>query len=290
MLEKYTIHVNRREKLYRYLLILIFSISSGYAEIYTGHDQQGKTYFSDRPLSGSVLLDLKPVGYSWYTVKKVVDGDTVTLDSGLKIRLASINTPEIESRHRLAEAGGDEAKKYLTKWLQGKQIRLVKDLDKKDKYGRTLAHLFTHDQQHINLELVARGLAIVNLYPPNLKYHQALLHAQKQAEAAFLGLWQYPQYQPKPMSMLGLKKLRGWQRLLGTVQYIRTKKKYSYLIFNDQIDLRIAKKNLTLFPPLQEYVGKPLEIRGWPTRRKQHYSILIRHPSAIKILADLQSP
>jgi hypothetical protein len=50
------------------------------------------------------------------------------------------------------------------------------------------------------------------------------------------------------------------------------------------IDIRIPKANLDLFPELETYLGKPLEIRGWASRSKQHFSILIQHPSAIIVL------
>ncbi len=277
-----------RKNVYRTIAIAFLAIltDSIYAEIYSGHDQQGRPYFSDRPRTGSELLALNPVGYSWYTIKSIYDGDTVQLSSGLKVRLAGINTPEIESRHKLAEAGGAEAKTALVDLLQGKQVRLELDREAKDKYGRTLAYLFTRDQLHINLELVRKGWAMINLYPPNLKYQQQFIQAQQYAEQGRLGLWSYPEYQAKHISTLVFDSPRGWQRVFGIAKKVRTERKFAYMEFTDQVDVRIAIDNLELFPPLQEYVGQRIEIRGWPSRRKDHYSILVRHPSAIKILED----
>lgn len=281
-----------RQNLIRKFIFLILAIltNSVSAEIYTGYDQQGKPYYSDQAQTGAKLLALKPAGYTWHTVKHVYDGDTIKLSSGLKVRLAGINTPEIETRYQTQERGGKEAKIALTRWLEGQQVRMEMDVEKKDKYGRTLAHLFTRDQQHLNLELVKKGLAIVNLHPPNLRYQQKLLKAQQEAELEQLGLWNYPEYQPKNIDTLTLAPKRGWQRLLGTVNKIRVQRKFVYLELSEQVDMRIAKQNLDLFPALQEYIGQPIEIRGWSSRRKDHYSILIRHPSAIKTLQGKALP
>ena len=247
-----------RQNFYRYFIFVFLGILTGSvcAEIYSGYDQQGRPYFSDRAQAGSKLLALKPAGYTWHTVKRIYDGDTVKLSSGLRVRLAGINTPEIESRNKMQEPGGEEAKIALSHWLQGRQVRLEMDIETKDKYGRTLAHLFTRDQQHINLELVNKGLAIVNLHPPNLRYQRQLLKAQQDAELERRGLWNYSKYQAKNINTLVLQSKRGWQRLLGTVDKIRVERKFVYLEFSNQVDARIAKNNLDLFPPLQEYVGQ----------------------------------
>jgi hypothetical protein len=53
------------------------------------------------------------------------------------------------------------------------------------------------------------------------------------------------------------------------------------LILNDKVNVRISVANLALFPDLKNYLNKPLEIRGWASKNKDHYSILVQHPSAI---------
>jgi hypothetical protein len=73
-------------------------------------------------------------------------------------------------------------------------------------------------------------------------------------------------------------------RLTGRVQSIRRSRRYSYLEISTQADIRIANTNLSYFPELSEYKDKEIEIRGWLSRSKEHYSVLIRHPSALKII------
>ncbi|MGZ4981330.1 MAG: thermonuclease family protein [Methylobacter sp.] len=116
------------------------------AEIYQWQDAQGSKHFSDRPVADAKIVDIKP-GYGFYTVKTVYDGDTVVLEDGRKIRLLGINTPEVQHRGKLADAGGDEAKQWLTDKLKNTKVRLEAGVEKTDKYGRTLAHLFTEKKR-----------------------------------------------------------------------------------------------------------------------------------------------
>lgn len=199
------------------LLILVLSPLSAQADIFQWVDKNGNKHFSDIPHQGAKKLQINS-GHSYYQVKKVYDGDTVLLSNGNKVRFLGINTPEVEGRHKSAQAGGEEAKRWLQKTLKNKKIRLEKDVEKQDKYNRLLAHLFTKDKQHINLELVKRGLATVNIHPPNLKYTNELIKAQQQAEQNKLGVWQRKEYTPKQVNKLNRSNYKGWQRIKGEIK------------------------------------------------------------------------
>jgi len=252
------------------------------ADIFQWRNADGIPSFSDRPHLGARVLEISP-GYSFYQIKKVYDGDTILLNNGKKVRFLGINTPEVEKRNQPGQVGGEAAKQWLIKRLKGHTVRLEKDVEYKDKYGRLLAHIFTDDQQHINLELVQRGLATVNIYPPNLKYSQLLLQAQSQAEQAKLGLWKDKAYARKPVSAVKKTRLKGWQRLVGRVNSIGYGKKYSYLNLTDYFSVKIANDSLDLFPDLSTYRGQLIEVRGWVNRHKNHFSLFVRHPSALII-------
>ncbi len=267
-----------------FLLLMLASKSfSCLSEIYQWKDQYGKSHFSDVKRAQAKLVKINS-GYGYFFVKRVFDGDTVMLENDTKVRLLGIDTPEVEHRNKPGQSGGEEAKRWLEHAVLGKKIRLQKDIEKKDKYGRTLAHIFTQDRRHINLELVELGLATVNIYPPNLQFTKELLRAQEYAETEGLGMWRYPQYQPMTVAAMDGKRLKGWQRIVGTVERIRQSRKYVYLVFSKQFDARIALKNLIYFPDIKSYIGKKIEVRGWLSRRKKHRSMLIRHPAAIKIV------
>jgi endonuclease YncB( thermonuclease family) len=259
--------------------VLSFSCSVQ-AEIFLWLDENGNKHFSDKPHHDAEVMQLK-ADHTFYQVKKVYDGDTVLLRNGKKVRFLGVNTPETEGRNKSAQAGGEEAKRWLEKQLKNKKIRLELDAEKKDRYGRLLAYIFTEDKAHINLELVKRGLATVSIYPPNLKYTQALLAAQGNAEQAKKGIWQYSEYAPKAADQIKTGSYKGWQRVIGVISNIHNTGKYSYLNLTDQFSLKIDKKALSLFPDLDRYIGKKVEVRGWINKNKKRYSMIIRHPSAI---------
>ncbi|WAK01380.1 thermonuclease family protein [Methylobacter sp. YRD-M1] len=268
----------------KFLLILLLAWPSwAGAEIYQWRDDRGNRHFSDRTSPEAKIVDIKP-GYSFYRVKKVFDGDTVLLEDGRKIRLLGINTPEVRHRNEDPQAGGDEAKQWLINKLQNRKVRLETDVEKTDKYKRTLAHLFTENDEHINLQLVGAGLAAVSIYPPNLLHAAELIKAQDQAEQARSGIWQRAEYAAIPIGSLTDQGRAGWMRLAGKVVNIRNSRKYSYLEFSSsRFEARIERKWLPLFPDMNGYLGKEIEVRGWLNKNKNGFSMLIRHPSAIKL-------
>jgi endonuclease YncB( thermonuclease family) len=283
----------------RILLILLLCLPGWVnAEIYQWQDASGNKHFSDRqgrwkcrnrsgtdatecPVADAKTVDIKP-GYGFFKVKTVYDGDTVVLEDGRKIRFLGINTPEVQHRDKQADAGGDEAKRWLVDKLKNTKVRLEAGTEKTDKYGRTLAHLFTENKQHINLQLVELGLAAVSIYPPNFHYVNELVNAQDQAELAKLGIWGRPEYAAIPVGNLSEGGHPGWTRLVGKVVNIRKTRKSVYLEFSPAFEARIESQWLDLFPDVNDYLGKTLEVRGWLNKNKEHWSMLIRHPSAIK--------
>lgn len=253
------------------------------ADIYQWQDANGSEHFSDRSHADAKTINIQP-GYGFYDIKRIFDGDTVMLADGRKIRLLGINTPEVQHKNTSTQAGGEEAKRWLTDKLQQRKIRLELDVEKTDKYGRTLAHIITDQKEHINLQLVAAGLAAVNIYPPNLRYVDELVKAQNQAEKNRLGIWRRPEYAARPADSISAADHAGWMRLTGKVMTIRNSRKFVYLVFSDRFEARIERKWLSLFPDVNAYLGQQLEVRGWLNKYKRGFSMLIRHPSAIKRL------
>lgn len=204
------------------------------------------------------------------------------LENDTKVRLLGINTPEMGSRYRTEETGGKRAKQWLNAQLKGQIVRLETDVEPLDKYGRTLAHVFNQAGEHINRQLVQQGLATVSLYPPNLRYADALIAAEQQAETGQLGLWGDTDYRVKAINDLNANNQQGWQRLTGTVRSIRQTRQYVYLEFSDHFNARIHRSNVRLFSALDAYVGKNLELRGWINKQQGQLSMLIRHPDALR--------
>ena len=121
----------------------------------------------------------------------------------------------------------------------------------------------------------------MSIYPLNLLYVNQLVAAGKQAEQDNLGIWALPDYTPIPVNELTNSGHAGWLRLTGQIVDIRNTSKFVYLVFSDQFDVRIERKWPSLFPALNGYLGKIIEVRSWLNNSKKHFSMLIRHPSAI---------
>lgn len=266
--------------------ILVFSLLSQFSfasQIFRSEDAQGRVTYSDTATTGAQQVDIptQKIGFS-HRVSKVYDGDTIVLNSGKRVRLLGINAPEVASRYRASEPGGLAAKKWLQEKLHNKSVHLQFDQEKYDRYQRLLAHLFLPGEKHLNEALLENGHAILNIVPPNLRYTDKLIRAQQRAEKQKLGIWSMPRYQPLPISRI-TNENRGWQRYIGTPKSIKRNRKYSRLIFNQKTNIRIANENLELFPNLETYLEKSIEIRGWVSRNGENYSILVRHPSALII-------
>jgi len=255
------------------------------ADIFRSEDEKGTVTFSDKPSQNAQKIQTQPQSNRYlHTVTKVYDGDTIILKNGERVRLLGINTPEIESRHRSDETGGQAAKQWLQDKLNGGQVYLEYDKQQRDKYKRLLAHCFLPDDEHLNKTIVEAGLASLSIIPPNVRYSEQLISAQQQAQQNKRGIWGASAYKPRSVTTLKKGNSKGWQRFLATASSIKKGRTYIRLILEKNVDIRIPMANLDLFPELESYLGKPLEIRGWASRSKQHYSILVQHPSAIIIL------
>jgi len=126
-------------------------------------------------------------------IKKFVDGDTFWVDDGskkgLKIRLIGVNTPETVHPQKPVEFYGKEASAYVKDLLIGKKVRLEFDVDRVDRYGRTLAYVFLKDGTFLNAELVKNGYAQIMTIPPNVKYSEKFLKLEREARDNNRGLW-----------------------------------------------------------------------------------------------------
>ncbi len=116
------------------------------------------------------------------TVSKVIDGDTIELSDGRRVRYIGINTPE---RGQPYYQEATEANRHL---IRGREIQLEFDVDTFDKYGRTLAYVWADDLS-VNLEIVRRGFANAYTVPPNVRYEAEFQTAERAAREAGRGLW-----------------------------------------------------------------------------------------------------
>lgn len=124
-------------------------------------------------------------------VERIVDGDTlVVAHLEERVRLIGIDSPETP-QDGPAECFGREAAAHLADLVPpGTQVRVVFDVERTDRYGRPLGHLFRADDgAFVNLAMVRDGYASTLTIPPNVAHEAALVAAQREAREAGRGLW-----------------------------------------------------------------------------------------------------
>ncbi|MGQ9622579.1 MAG: thermonuclease family protein [Candidatus Caldatribacteriaceae bacterium] len=124
-----------------------------------------------------------------YLVVRVIDGDTIELSNGEKVRYIGINTPELHHPQKGVEYFAKEAYDANRRMVEGKKVRLEFDVEKRDRYGRLLAYVYV-DGIMVNEWLVANGYAQVATFPPNVKYAERFLSLEREARRLKLGLWE----------------------------------------------------------------------------------------------------
>lgn len=124
-----------------------------------------------------------------YRIARVVDGDTVELGNGRKVRYIGINTPETVDPRRQVECFGKEASAFNASLVEGKTVRLERDVSETDKYGRLLRFVYLEDGTFINEVLVREGYAYASAYTPDVSRKELFLEAEKDARENHRGLW-----------------------------------------------------------------------------------------------------
>lgn len=123
-------------------------------------------------------------GTATCTVARVTDGDTFECVGGERVRLLLIDAPELD-QGPFGPAARDSAAALLP---AGAAARLEFDVEVRDRYERLLAHVYV-DSTHVNHALVRRGMAVVSVYPPNVRHVETLRAAADSARAERVGLW-----------------------------------------------------------------------------------------------------
>src|SRR3989338_9442187 len=139
-------------------------------------------------------------------VKRAIDGDTVELENGKKVRYIGIDTPETLDPRKPVQCFGKEAAEKNRELVEGKRVRLEKDVTERDKYNRLLRYIYVTEGESgneifVNLELVNQGFAHSYTYPPDVKYQNLFVLAEKEARENGRGLWIGCPIQPESVSL-----------------------------------------------------------------------------------------
>ena len=119
---------------------------------------------------------------------RVIDGDTIEIQGGDRVRYLGIDAPETVHPSKPVEYFGREATEKNRELVEGKRVRLEKDAQDRDEYGRLLRYVWLDDIM-VNAELVRLGYAYSYSLPPNAKYQKLFLQLEREAREQGLGLW-----------------------------------------------------------------------------------------------------
>ncbi|MDO8497377.1 MAG: thermonuclease family protein [bacterium] len=136
----------------------------------------------------------QPHATSSARVKFVVDGDTIELENGQRVRYIGIDTPELHHPLKPVQCFGKEAKDENEKLVKGKEITLKKDISETDRYGRLLRYIYvptdaSPEGMFLNEYLVKEGFAHMATFPPDVEYASIFRKAQNEAIINEKGLW-----------------------------------------------------------------------------------------------------
>jgi endonuclease YncB( thermonuclease family) len=126
-------------------------------------------------------------------VREVIDGDTIVLRDGRKVRYLGINAPEHGQPY------AREATNFNRRLVSGLPVRLEFDQVRADRHGRLLAYVYATkcevrgtkcgEETMVNEQLLAEGLAHVFFMPPNTRFTERFLQVQEKAHTAKRGMW-----------------------------------------------------------------------------------------------------
>lgn len=166
--------ISRRNPLYL-ILVLIGAIIL----LFFRSQRAGNDFLSPAPILTPTFSSNE------FKVVKVIDGDTIELENGQKIRYIGMDAPESTIQN---ECFGKEAFSKNKELVEGKVVRLEKDVSETDRYGRLLRYVYLGDV-FVNEYLVREGYASSATFPPDVKYQDKFREAEVKAREEHKGLW-----------------------------------------------------------------------------------------------------
>lgn len=125
-------------------------------------------------------------------IVRVIDGDTIEIETGQKVRYIGIDRPELHHPKKPVQCFAQEAMLKNKEIVEGKTVTLEKDVSETDKYGRLLRYVKIGSpsaELFVNDYLVKEGYAYAATFPPDVKYAQLFRQSQQEAMEKKKGLW-----------------------------------------------------------------------------------------------------
>lgn len=227
------------------------------------------------------------------TSRAVIDGDTLELSDGRRVRLLGIDTPEIGRRGEPSEPYAQAAKKRLQALVREPGLRMYVGEEPRDRYGRILAHLFSGDGSNIEARLLEDGLGFALVVPPNDRLANCHRQAEARARVVDRGIWS--QSPVVPAAQIGEG---GFALIRGRIVSVTEDGGYLWLDLDGPVTLRISREEHDALPGMSEarapkrWIGRTVEARGWVVDRRpraqtrsryKRFMLPVRHPLMLDI-------
>jgi micrococcal nuclease len=233
-------------------------------------------------------------------VSQIVDGDTLRLKDGRLVRFIGINTPELARKGKPAEPLARKARQMLESLLEefsqdgDTMVGMRFGVERKDRYGRTLAHVYLANGASVEAQMLSTGMAAQIVVPPNIWNRDCYHAAEQDARQAIKGVWN-SFYRPIPVADIP-RQSRGFRIIGGKVVRVGESKRSIWLNFarrpgeghREGVAVRISRKDLSYFNSWdpRNLKGKQVVVRGWVYPYKKQLVMQLRHPLALEIKSD----
>ncbi|MFP3862038.1 thermonuclease family protein [Pseudomonas capeferrum] len=201
-------------------------------------------------------------------VRQVVDGDTLRLTDGRSVRMIGINAPEIGRKGRTSEPYAEAAKRRLQALVKASdgRVGLVPGAEAKDKYGRTLAHIYGRNGNNLEAQLLSEGLGYRVAVAPNVRLVGCQQLAEQVARKAGIGLWR-----SSPVVRARDVRQSGFAVIGGRIQGVERNRGGVWLTLDSTVVLQVPARLQRNFPPsfFDNLKGRQVEARGWVLDRSR---------------------
>ena len=223
-----------------------------------------------------------------HSVDNVVDGDTLRLRDGRRVRLIGINAPEMGGRGRRTEAYAVQATRRLAALVKASdnKVRLRFGEPSRDRYGRVLAHVYDRAGASLEAQLVVEGLAYHTVVAPNAALAGCLSQAEQLARSQGLGVWKNATFTTADKVNAG-----GFTLLQGHIKRVQRNRGGVWLELGHSVTVNIPLNALPYFKGrrFEQWQGRTLQTRGWLSARKGQqkkyakWRLTVSHPSMLEL-------
>lgn len=184
----------KERKLFFLLLTIIVLVTTGFTPLSKTLPPEIQNIFLNTktvtPQVQGVNTDKKTQELQTVKVIRIIDGDTIIIEGGMRVRYIGINSPELTGTKDDVQCFSIESTKRNKQLVENKIIQLEKDVSDTDKYDRLLRYVYVSGVM-INEQLVREGFAYTKAYPPDIKHQSKLKSAEEEAIRFKSGLWKY---------------------------------------------------------------------------------------------------